>query len=169
MDVEVRRAVPDDADAVARVHVAAWREAYRGVFPDAYLDGLDPRERAATWRGQISDPVRTVLVAVGGARVVGFASFGPPRDADLGGDCAELYAIYLEPGRWGGGAGRALMREVLAGLAPGTRRLVLWVLEGNARAIRFYERHGFVPDGARAVVERGGHPAVQVRYAAPVG
>ncbi|GAA1546345.1 GNAT family N-acetyltransferase [Actinomadura kijaniata] len=166
----MRRAVPDDADAVARVHVTAWREAYRGVFPDAYLDGLDPRERAATWWGEMSDPARTVLVAVDGARVVGFASFGPPRDADPGGgDRAELYAIYLEPGRWGGGGGRALMREVLAGLAPGTRGLVLWVLEGNARAIRFYERHGFVPDGARAVVERGGRSAVQVRYVASVG
>ena len=36
----LRPAEPDDAMEVARVHVRSWQAGYRGLLPDAYLDGL---------------------------------------------------------------------------------------------------------------------------------
>lgn len=43
----VRAACPGDAMEVAGVHVRAWQVGYRGLLPDAYLDGLRAEERAA--------------------------------------------------------------------------------------------------------------------------
>jgi ribosomal protein S18 acetylase RimI-like enzyme len=90
------------------------------------------------------------------ATVVGYAAFGPeqgldgrPRTARGGprpaqSPAAELYALYVAPAYWSTGAGRALMGRVLAeAQAKGYPRIVLWVLEQNARARRFYERAGF--------------------------
>ena len=93
--------------------------------------------------------------------VIGYASFGPERDVDgaplpeqAGRDdsprprCAELYALYVTPAWWSTGAGRDLMCRVLEETrAGGYPRIILWVLEQNARARQFYERSGFRLDG----------------------
>ena len=95
------------------------------------------------------------------AEIIGYASFGPERGVDgaplperAGRDgsprprCAELYALYVTPAWWSTGTGRDLMCRVLDETqAGGYPRIVLWVLEQNARARRFYERSGFRLDG----------------------
>jgi GNAT superfamily N-acetyltransferase len=81
---------------------------------------------------------------------VGFVNFGPSRDEDAGpGQVGEVMALYVQPTAWGTGAGGRLLREALKRLrVPGYREATLWVLEGNHRAIDFYERFGFARDGA---------------------
>ena len=95
------------------------------------------------------------------AEIIGYASFGPERgvdgapfpertgrDGSLRPRCAELYALYVTPAWWSTGTGRDLMCRVLDETqAGGYPRIVLWVLEQNARARRFYERSGFRLDG----------------------
>ena len=90
------------------------------------------------------------------ATVVGYAAFGPEQGLDgrprtaRGGPrpaqsfAAELYALYVAPAYWSTGTGRALIGRVLEeAQAEGYPRILLWVLEQNARARRFYERAGF--------------------------
>lgn len=177
----VRPATPDDAYPVAVLHVRAWRWAYAGIMPDETLAALDADARAERRRGQFADQsVFETLVAVDGAGIRGFASFGPYRmardRADVDGRYAEVYAIYVDPDHVGTGAGRALMDAARARLAE--RDFVevrLWVLEANLRARRFYERYGFTldtgPDGrALLAVERPGSGPVdlaELRYRAP--
>jgi hypothetical protein len=43
--LDIRRASQSDARAIAEVHVASWRETYRGIVPDAFLDALSVAER----------------------------------------------------------------------------------------------------------------------------
>jgi ribosomal protein S18 acetylase RimI-like enzyme len=123
------------------------------VFPAERLDGLEAiRERRQRfWHETIeSPPDRThTLVAQQLAEVVGFASLGRSRDDEALG---ELYAIYVLPAAWGGGAGPALMAEGLERLrGSGFQEAVLWVLEDNPRARAFYQRSGWALDGqARA-------------------
>jgi len=65
MGLVVRRAEPRDAPAVARVHVASWRQAYRGLLPQEYLDSLSVEARTTTWAkafGQFPDQTSTTLV-----------------------------------------------------------------------------------------------------------
>jgi hypothetical protein len=49
MTIELREAVCADAAGIARVHVASWQTTYRGIVPDAYLDGLTPQNRQRMW------------------------------------------------------------------------------------------------------------------------
>lgn len=140
----VRAAVAEDAAAVARTQVEAWRAAYAGLMDPAYLAAMDVSRATERWAGLLASPpdgVRTV-VASRGSDVIGFASAGPSRDQEPACD-EELYAVNVRPDAWGAGAGGALLDAVLE---PGP--CSLWVVVGNARAIGFYERRGFAADGA---------------------
>ena len=163
----VRTAQPVDARAIAEVHVAAWREAYRGHLPDRYLRRLSVAERARSWRSRIAGKRadECVLVAVRGRSVVGFASGGPTRDGDDDPKrVGEVYAVYVTPGEWGRGGGRALLSATTTSLvALGFDAASLWVLETNDRARAFYEHHGWQHDGSTKR-ERFGEPVTEVRY-----
>ncbi len=72
--------------------------------------------------------------------------------------------MYVDPGHWRQGVGNALMAaalERLAGLPY--EEAVLWTFKANERAISFYERHGWRPDGAEKIHPRTGEPAVRFR------
>jgi GNAT superfamily N-acetyltransferase len=162
--VTVRPATVADAAAMGRLHVRAWQAAYRGQMPDDYLDGLRASERAAGWEralGRGRDRA-AVLVAEQDGQVTGFANLGPARDLEGAG---ELYAINVDPDRWGTGAGRALLLAAQAELARlGFAETVLWVLPANARARRFYEIAGWVADGTERTIEVLGVVVPEVRY-----
>jgi L-amino acid N-acyltransferase YncA len=143
--VTIRRAVVDDATAIAEVHVAAWRTTYPGIVDQAYIDSLSVPERAAAWGRRLStdsdtDPDVLVAVAADGG-IVGFVSGGAIRESLAGFD-AELYAIYLLDSAQHKGVGRRLVRE-WAGLALGSgwHAAVVRVLADNP-ACFFYERLG---------------------------
>lgn len=51
--IAIRRARPADAFAIAAVHVAAWRSAYPGILPDAYLANLSVSRQAAYYDAAI--------------------------------------------------------------------------------------------------------------------
>ena len=149
--MRIRAATVDDARAIAEVHVASWRDTYRGLLPDAYLDRLSVDEREAQRRELIEDGSGTwgTLVADADGRVIGFAAYGPSRDDDAPSGTGEVPAIYLAPDAVGTGVGRELFEQTMAALrAAGYTRATLWVLEANERARRFYERAGWAWDGA---------------------
>jgi ribosomal protein S18 acetylase RimI-like enzyme len=146
----IRLATPGDAPAVALVHVRAWKTAYRGLLPDAYLDALRPEDRAARYTFDRTDAQHpTTLVAVEEGRIAGFATTGPARDPERVGR-GELMALHVDPQFWNRGLGRALVAAAREQLVQrGYPEAELWVLEGNQRASRFYAADGWSPDGAR--------------------
>jgi len=76
-----------------------------------------------------------------------------------------LYAINVDPDRWGTGAGRALLAAAQAELARlGYAKAVLWVLPDNARGRRFYELAGWTTDGTQRTSEVRGVVVPEVRY-----
>jgi GNAT superfamily N-acetyltransferase len=162
MVVIVRDASPNDAEAMGQVHVRAWQAAYRGSMPDAYLDNLDPADRAEIWRNSIKRrPESPPLVAVTDGVVVGHGAFGPALTLEGAG---ELYSLNVDPPHWGGGAGPALLAEVDRRLAADHDVAVLWVLPANARARRFYEREGWSVDGEERTAEVLGVTVPEIRY-----
>lgn len=169
MGVLVRRATVDDARALAVVHVRAWQAAYRGAMPDAYLDALSVSDRTAWWRETLgADPgpsQPTTFVGLAGAEIGGFVVVGPCSDETVADRASQLWALNLDPPRWGTGLADALIGEGTEHLqALGRPEAVLWVVESNARARRFYERHGWAPDGARTTADLGGFEVEEVRY-----
>jgi GNAT superfamily N-acetyltransferase len=171
--MHIRPAVVEDAPQIAGVHVRSWQGVYRGLMPQEYLDGLDPAQRTEMWVRVTSrvDGIRSgVLVAEDETAVKAFVAFGPTRDEGEDRDrVGEIGSIYATPDAWGTGCGRALMSAVLGTLATaGYREVTLWVLDGNARARRFYEAAGFHLDGAEQVDERDGFPLRELRYRRPL-
>lgn len=164
-EVTIRTASADDADAIAQVHVASWREAYTGVIADDYLATLDVDERAERWREQLAADAgdTQVWVAEQEGALVGFASLAPSRDEDAERDTLEIPAIYLQPSAWGHGVARELMRTIVAAV-PENASVTLWVLDANERARHFYRRNGFSPDGVERLEEIGGQAYREIRY-----
>jgi ribosomal protein S18 acetylase RimI-like enzyme len=163
----IRIAQLADAPAIARVHILTWQIAYHGLLPAALLDNLSLNQRTVEWQEILANGGGHPFVCTHDETIVGFASCGRGRDEDLAEECAgELYAIYLDPAYWQQGYGRALLDTVLAFLeTQGYLLVTLWVLAGNQRAIDFYERAGFVADGAIKTETLPGSATVQeLRY-----
>ncbi len=138
---------------------------YRGLLPGPYLDGLRPEDRAARYTFGVVDPMRpTTLVAVDDGVVLGFATTGPAPELETPA-IGELMALHVDPERWQRGVGRALVGAARAPLAGhGYREAVLWVLEGNTRAARFYAADGWSPDGKRRSETVWGVSTNNIRY-----
>jgi ribosomal protein S18 acetylase RimI-like enzyme len=175
--VRIRRAVPEDARAIATVYVRSWKGAYPGLIPQSYLDALTVDDRVGMWEETLDAsawPHTGVIVLLGPARddgaeegpITGFVSFRPTRDEDV--DAAavgEIVTLYLDPTAFGSGGAELLMSAVEVALrGAGFTSASLWVLGTNARARRFYERRGWRPDGVTKLHDWGAFVATDVRY-----
>jgi GNAT superfamily N-acetyltransferase len=167
--LSTRRAIEGDELVLATLHVLAWQWAYRGQLPDTFLDELTatiPRREA--WRREMfarpPGEERTWVADMGG-RVVGFTDTGPSRDADAAPNTAELSTLYLDPHVVGTGVGRALLADAIGDLRQrGYRAALLWVLESNVRARRFYEIAGWRGDGMTKTERRSSVDLRELRY-----
>jgi GNAT superfamily N-acetyltransferase len=192
--ISIRELTAADGPAIAEVRRASWQAAYAGIIRQSLLDQATARP---TWQVQPARWRHTlVAVPDGMPGLVGYASFGPERsiqafptitprasvpaaagrppaapgltEAGLAGQVGEVYALYVAPDWWSTGTGRSLMSRAVAALTDaGYERAVLWVLEANARARRFYERAGWAGDGASNVLDGLGG-VVEVRYTRPL-
>ena len=161
----LRPAEPDDAIAVARVHVRSWQAAYRTLLPDDYLDQVRPEDRAQKYNFSSLDPLQPQTIVAAEAGVIqGFATTAPARVADMPG-CGELCALYVDPNQWSRGIGAALVAVARSRLFDlGFRHAVLWVLVGNVRADRFYRIDRWAPDGRRRTESVWGVTVDEIRY-----
>jgi putative acetyltransferase len=124
-----------DADEDAAIEL--WRRTWQTHFPH-----IDFNARVAWWRERWRQeliPVACVVVAERDDKLAGFVTVEP----------ATLYLdqIVVAPEHWGSGIADALLDEAKR-LSP--QGLDLMVNTDNARAIRFYEKHGFVYTGEGA-------------------
>jgi GNAT superfamily N-acetyltransferase len=140
-----RRATEADAEAIASLHTESWRDAYRKILPDSYLDGPIADERANLWRFRFSslgrDRFCVFLTETAAAELIGFACVLLDEDPQWG---ACLDNLHVLSGWKGRGVGRLLLgraaRWVMA-TQPGWP-IHLWVFEANAGARRFYDALG---------------------------
>ena len=131
------------------------------MFGAARLAAVTGEARLEQWERIIATEQSDVFVAEAEG-IVGFVSTGDSRDADAE---AELYAIYVLPRAWGTEAGSALLRAGVRAMRDrGTGDAVLWVLEDNPRARRFYEREGWALDGEHKEDDYLGLRVREVRY-----
>src|SRR5436190_23950330 len=101
----LRPADPDDAIAVARLHVRSWQVAYRALLPDDFLAQLRPEDRISRYDFETLDPQKPrTIVAVERGTILGFATTAPSREPDLP-NYGELCALHVDPQQWGRGIG----------------------------------------------------------------
>ena len=167
--IQIRSAVPADTLGVAQVHVHSWQAAYRGLPPQHYLDSLRAEDRAACYDFSRNDAGKPLTrVAVSGDIILGFATTMPYHDEALT-DFGELCALYVDPNRWGIGLGVALVTDARERMRHrGFRHAVLWLLNGNVRADRFYRNDSWFPDGAHKREVMWGIDVEELRYQRPL-
>lgn len=162
----IREARLEDAGRIAEIHVETWRVAYLGLVPDDYLKNLDQDHRKRVWTRIMEEQSGKLWIesTVEGA-VVGFCHFLPSRDDDSSENTGEITAIYIDPAFWRRGFGGHLCKQAIDHAREiGFNEISLWVLEGNSRAIGFYENAGFHFDGTQKSEQRPGFTLDEMRY-----
>jgi ribosomal protein S18 acetylase RimI-like enzyme len=164
----VRPARPDDVEAIAALHLASWRTAYKGFLPDDFLSGITLESRILRWQQALdpsASPLTETTVADADGTVLGVCSFGPRREP-ASETVGAIYVLHVRPDVTRRGLGKALLDEALRRLAArGFGTSVLWVLRDNANARRFYEAQGWSFTGEEFVEDRGGFAIPETRYA----
>jgi ribosomal protein S18 acetylase RimI-like enzyme len=162
MTVRLRGVREADLPVVGALHYHSRVAAYRGFLSAEALAFGSPEALGEWWaeRFRWERDTHEMTVAEDGATITGFTYVGPSEQAGT----AELYAIHVDPAHIGTGIGRELMVDALTRLARHGDRAVLWVLEGNERARRFYAWGGWAPDGVTRDAPMGGEQARQLRY-----
>jgi ribosomal protein S18 acetylase RimI-like enzyme len=169
----VRPAELDDAAEIARVHVATWRSAYRGLLPDDFLASLSEGHYTERWRRVIAEGSSRVFVVEETNGLAGFASGGRERAGETG-FAGELYALYVLEEAQRHGHGRELVRAVAGALRElHLPNMIVWVLRDNSPARAFYERLGGTYVRAQPItigattleeVSYGWHGLDEIRY-----
>ncbi len=138
----IREATHTDAEAIARVHVASWRETYRGLIADSIIDSRTIGRRTVQWSRALGTPAQLTFVACLREAVYGFASAhvqdpcGPPGRG-------YLQTLYVLRAAQGAGVGKALLGATAQALfVHGCNSLTLHVLPNNCAARGFYEHLG---------------------------
>jgi ribosomal protein S18 acetylase RimI-like enzyme len=163
----IRRAVPADAAAIASISVRAWQVAYRGLLPDAYLDGLSVAERRSAWHHYLVRELTgyRMWVLEDEARVIGFTRTGPCFDAGIEPHTGQIFGLYVDPDRLAEGFGRRLLGHGLEDLRNrGYRHAIVWAFAGNDRAARLFASVGSRPDGATRAFHALDDEVTELRY-----
>lgn len=150
--ITIRAATEADVAGLIDCHLACWHEAYAALAQADYLANLDRNrpERISYWTTKIASGAAPPWLAIDDDSVVGVANAGPTEDEDLR-PGLELFLIYVRQAYWGTGLGQRLLETTI-----GDRPALLWVLRENERAVRFYRRNSFAPDGAEKI-----HPGLR--------
>ena len=159
----IRRAGPEQAEAIGRIRVLSWQSGYPGLIPQTVLDAMTIEGNVERTKERMTEPTLEGAgdwLAWQGDDSVGWLGTRRCQDDDLVNQgVGEVVALYVLPESWGLGVGHALMNFAAAEFrALGYLKSVVWVLEGNTRAERFYERQGYLTDGARRPLQMKGIP-----------
>jgi GNAT superfamily N-acetyltransferase len=163
--MELRRAAPEDAAALSRVHAVTWAATFVGQVPDALADERIRRAQERNWVTHAQRRVATgggVLVVAGDLDLVGFCEYGPTEDADDDPSrVGHIMRLYVLPRSQATGTGRDLLEAACERLAlDGYEEATLWTLDDPSnRALGFYAHLGWSRQGARH-----GEDPPEVRY-----
>jgi ribosomal protein S18 acetylase RimI-like enzyme len=135
--IDIRKAGPTDAQAIADVHHEAWRGAYAGIIPHRALNNMISRRGTEWWANAIRKAATVLVIEIGG-KIAGYATVGRNRARDLAQE-GEIYELYLRPEYQGVGLGSRLFAAAREKLSThGLKGLVVWALEDNQNAVQFY-------------------------------
>jgi len=170
--INVRVITPADIPGVAGINLRCYREANRGIIPADYLAKMKASSMQREWERKFTQGVsgepaqeRHFVAEDSRAGIVGFASAGPSRDAQLKYE-GEIYGVYVLSDYSGRGTGRSL----IAASADFLKRrrmnsMLLWVFEGNTKARKFFEHLGGVSVKLKKDVSIDGERLVEIPYA----
>lgn len=159
--MEIRYITKEDNPLeISNIYERSWKFAYKGMIPQDYLDSIP----AGRWADGIHGAGRSNLVLIENGMMIGTASFGKSRWEKYS-DYGEIISIYLLPDFIGKGYGSLLICKCVEELKQrGYHKVLLWVLEENHRARKFYEKTGFIDSGVFMDANIGGKDVREILY-----
>jgi GNAT superfamily N-acetyltransferase len=163
--MHLREAVATDAETLALLHTASWRDAHRNVLDAAYLAGPIEEERLAYWKSELvaADTGQRVILAEDEDKAVGFICARWPGDPAWG---AWVDNLHVSRASRGQGAGRQLLRAAAAWVTSCDAQsgLYAWAFEANEPALSFYQHLGgeIVEKGSSQIAAANGAPIIRV-------
>ncbi|MGN6465865.1 MAG: GNAT family N-acetyltransferase [Rhizobiaceae bacterium] len=141
LTIDIRKAEPADAEAIADVHRQAWEGAYSGIIPHRALGAMLGRRGRDWWANAVRRAASILVLDVDGI-VAGYATVGRNRSRDLP-QQGEIYELYIRPEYQGVGFGSRLFAAARQKLkSHGLKGMVVWALEENGGALTFYSGAG---------------------------
>lgn len=148
MEFQARQATAAQADILGRIHAASWQAAYEGIVPEAERQRFTPEQRAKIWSDFLPGCTQECYLFFCDGQPYGLAMLAHSHEEGAPQDEGEVYAFYMHPSVWGTTATNWAFLFCLQRLKNmGYRSAVVWVLEENRRARRFYEKYGFSSEG----------------------
>ena len=149
--MKVREAKREDMKRLGHIMAVSFRAAFGEIVTGETMEVCAREDRCAALLERIFlEGKMHFLVGEDSGMLVWQETEGDP----------EIVAIHSLPETWGTGLGQAMLTEALERI--GNRPVFLWAFKENARARRFYEKHGFGWDGSQRVSDFDG--ALEVRY-----
>ena len=149
--MNIRKAVIADAFGIAKVHVEAWHETYKGLICEEYSNSISLDEKTKKWKKIIQDDVkteRTLVIENELGDIVGFAFYGINNEKEYEYD-ADLHAIYILKAYQNRGYGSKIIKISVKELVDlECNSLIIWALKDNIYC-RFYEKIGGIKVGER--------------------
>jgi GNAT superfamily N-acetyltransferase len=165
-DIKIRKATVEDAAEIANVHTNSWREAYKGLVPDDYLDDkpLHFKNRYELWKKVTVNEKQVTFVAESKEHgVVGFINGTYGRDDEYK-SYVEVWCVYLLEKYHGQKIGFNLLKSYFdTHTELGYKKGYLWVIADNP-TISFYEKTGGKYSGKSVEEEIGGQKVTELCY-----
>lgn len=149
MFIRLAESTPQDAAIIADLQIAATKEGYAPFASVDYLSHLQNEITAKKWQEWLADNTKALIAfeSEDENTPIGFIAFGPIRTRlkeDRGimpSWPGEIYALYVSPDHWGSGAAEALMKDATPIMRKNYwDKALLWVIDKNHRAVKFYEK-----------------------------
>ncbi len=145
MNITIKKANISDIQTLAEIHSVSMITAFGGLFSEEIVlefFGLQRRLMGFTKEIEKGSPVNYLVY--NDFEPIGVLTYGPSRHIEVDAKTIELWRVYFLPGYWGKGAAKPAVDSILSDIrASGFKRVILWVMEENLRACRFYEKYGF--------------------------
>ena len=145
--LQIRKATLNDAEQIAKVHVASWKMTYKGFLSESFLENVTPESRYILWRKNIHDSNKIILVLEKNAEIIGFVAGDRVKSGEYEQYDGDLTALYFKKEEQGKGYGKRLLHELLTEFTKrGYRNCIVKVLKESNYKI-FYEKLGAVHIG----------------------
>ncbi len=155
----IRIAKESDAQAIGLIYSASWKEAYKGIVPQKFLNSLTAQNCTPTINEDSFN-----LVAEENGKVVGVINLSKGRDKGTENN-GEIAAIYVLPEFWLKGHGAELFNSAIQLFAEENfGEFYLWVLKDNLQARKFYEKMHMTLSAIEKTICIGGKDLVEVKY-----
>jgi ribosomal protein S18 acetylase RimI-like enzyme len=139
--ITLRPAQFSDHIAMAQLHINNWRDTYRGILSDHYLDHEVEQDRLNTWHERLQSPKvnQRITLAIENEKIVGFCCLYLDDDPAFG---SLIDNLHVDFSLRKAGVGKMMVKDAVKKvIAEGEqKKMYLWVYEQNINARQAYER-----------------------------